>query len=325
MTQVKATTRVVVFSDSSADFMKELYAQFPEVVFTICDKYANLPKVLDRIRPQVVFATKFAGKNFPRETLLGSENLEWLSVAFAGVDGLYPWDDNRIVVTNAAGVAAQEMAQYAMASLFGLYQLFPYFASKQSEQIWAPKHIRSASGATIGLFGLGHTGKAIADSLSALGMRVVACRANPRPYKSIAQMFGADELHLMLGQVDATIACAALTPQTKDLFDQAVFKTMRPGSFFINMGRGELVVEQALIDMLNSGHLAGAALDVVRDEPMHETSNPLWRAPNLMITPHSCSEFDGWVTKTAQMFADNLERWLDGYPLENQVTSKRGY
>jgi phosphoglycerate dehydrogenase-like enzyme len=99
---------------------------------------------------------------------------------------------------------------------------------------------------------------------------------------------------------------------------------MRPGSYFVNMGRGDIVLDDALIDALVKGHLAGAVIDVARTEPLPKSS-PLWNTPNLLITPHTSSEYEGWSRDAALMFADNLERWLMNKPLESRVYADRGY
>jgi phosphoglycerate dehydrogenase-like enzyme len=128
----------------------------------------------------------------------------------------------------------------------------------------------------------------------------------------------------MLAEVDVTVVCAALTPATRDLFDVQTFAAMRKGAYFINVARGGIVVEEALIDALRSGRLAGAVIDVTRAEPLPSDA-ALWDAPNLLITPHTSSEYEGWISRAAHMFADNLERWLAGDELLNRVYSQRGY
>ncbi len=128
----------------------------------------------------------------------------------------------------------------------------------------------------------------------------------------------------MLSEVDVTVVCTALTPATRDLFDASAFAAMRSGSYFINVARGGIVVEEALVGALRSGQLAGAVIDVARTEPL-PSGSPLWDAPNLLITPHTSSEYDGWVARAAAMFADNLQRWLNGKELLNRVYSHRGY
>ncbi len=190
--------------------------------------------------------------------------------------------------------------------------------------MWDYQPIRSAKGARVGLVGLGHTGEAVARLCRATGLSVIACRASPAPSELVDRVYAPAELRKLLSEVDVVAVCTALTAATRDLFDAKAFAAMPKGSYFINVARGAIVVEEALIDALRSHHLAGAVIDVARSEPLPSDS-PLWDAPNLLITPHTSSEFEGWVARAAEMFADNLQRWLDGKALLNRVYSHRGY
>lgn len=316
--------RILIFYDHPEEFIAELEVRYPQAEFFTCRTYEELPRSLASVMPSVVLAFKFEPKPFPRETILSCPTLKWLSVGFAGVDHVVPWDEARVVVTNAAGVAAREMAHYALAAVFGMFQEFPSFFRDQTARRWNYHLIRPARDATIGLVGLGHTGSEIARVFRALGHRVLACRARPAPSANVDAVYALDQLNEMLGMVDATIVCTALTPLTRELFDGARFAAMKRGSFFVNISRGAVVQEDALLQALKDGQLGGAVLDVVRSEPLREDSL-LWDAPNLLITPHTSSEYQGWFRDAALLFADNLGRWLAGKPLLNRVSSERGY
>jgi phosphoglycerate dehydrogenase-like enzyme len=319
-----AARDVIVLYDKPEEFLDAIVARFPQLRFHLCQRYADLDATIADVQPQIAFACKFEPKPFPRAALVGCPTLQWLSIGFAGVDHVVPWDDGKLVVTNASGVAAAEMAQYVLAAIFGLHQRFPYFARRQAERVWDYQLIRSATGARVGLVGLGHTGEAVARLCRAAGLSVVACRASSSPSDQVDRVYAPEELHAMLPEVDVTVVCAALTPATRDLIDATAFASMRKGAYFINVARGGIVVEDALIEALRSGRLAGAVIDVARTEPLPSDS-ALWDAPNLLITPHTSSEYEGWVARAAEMFADNLERWLAGQPLLNRVYSERGY
>src|SRR5438477_3006323 len=280
---------VLVFYDKPEEFLDSIVARFPSLRFHCCRRYADLDATIAKVRPQIAFACKFEPKPFPRAALIDCPTLEWLSIGFAGVDHIVPWDDVKLVVTNASGVAAKEMAQYVLAAIFGLHQRFPHFARRQAEGVWDYQLIRSASGARVGLIGLGHTGEAIARLCRPDGLSVVACRASASPSTLVVCIYPPGGLHAMLSEVDVTIVCAALTPATRDLLDAKAFAAMRKGSYFINVARGAIVVEAALIDALRSGQLAGAVIDVARTEPL-PANDALWDAPNLLITPHTSSE-----------------------------------
>lgn len=320
----RAAPRVLVYYDQPDDVLPRLRARFPALDFAVCRTYEELPPLLGTLKPDVIFAFKFAPRPFPRDALLSCPSLEWLSVAFAGLDVLLPWDDGALIVTNASGVAGIEMGHYAIAAILGLFHGFPELRARQSEKSWRLYVPRSARSATVGIVGLGHSGRVIARMARGVGLRVVACRARPEPSPDVDAIYPATDLHRMLGEVDATVLCAPLTAQTQNLFDARAFAAMKPGSYFVNLARGLIVREEALIEALKSGHLAGAFIDVARTEPL-PPSSPLWDTPNLSITPHCSSEYEGWVGNATDMFADNLERWIRGEPLENRVRSDRGY
>jgi phosphoglycerate dehydrogenase-like enzyme len=316
--------RVLLLYKHPEEIVHTLRARFPALQFHVCTRYADLPDAVASFQPHVAFASRFEPDPFPREALIECPSLRWLSLGVSGIDHVTPWSDDHLVVTNAAGVAAEEMAEYVLGAIFGLFQRIPYFARRQAEHVWDYRQITPARGATIGIVGLGRTGEAVARLCKLLGFPVFATRASEAHSENVDEIFGPHELHDMLAEVDVTVACAALTGATQDMFGADAFAAMRPGSYFINVGRGGLVVEEALVEALRSGHLGGAVIDVTRVEPLPADS-PLWDAPNLLITPHTSSEFAGWEARAAMMFADNLERWLKGEALHNRVFSARGY
>ena len=324
MTTTPNMPRVLIFSHEPDHYTAPLRARFPDLAIATCMTYADLPEALAKFHPVAVLGCKFERKPWPRQVIFDCPSLRWLSVTAAGIEHLTPWDDDRVMVTNFAGIAATEMAHYVLAAIFGLHQGFAHFFKQQFHKRWDYQLVRSSRNLTIGLVGLGHTGMAIAKAARALGLKVVACRSSNTPSDAVDAVYGPDQLHAMLSAVDVTVVCTALTPDTMDLIDEAAFAAMRPGSYFVNVARGKVVVEEALISALQSGHLAGAVIDVARQEPL-PANDPLWDAPNLLITPHTCSDFIGWEVEAAQLFGDNLARFAAGEPLQNRAYSKRGF
>ena len=316
--------KILIFYDKPQEFLPALQQRFTSKQFSICTSYQDLDAALEQERPEIAFACKFEPRAFPREAFVNCPSLKWLSVGFAGVDHVVPWDDKKLVVTNAAGVAAEEMAQYALAAIFGLFQRFPYFAKQQAQKKWDYQTIRSASGACVGLIGMGNTGVAIAKVCKALGLKTVAYRSRLEPSSNVDHVYAGAQMHEMLAQCDVAVVCAALTPATRSIIDAQAINAMKRGSYLINISRGALVDESALIAALKSGQLGGAVIDVACTEPL-PTSDPLWDAPNIVITPHTSSEYEGWQADAANMCAENLKRWEHGVPLLNRVYSDRGY
>lgn len=316
--------RVLIFYDRPEEFLPQFRVRFPSLKFSVCRSYAGVAGSLAEVRPQIILAYNFEPGPFPRGEILASEGLLWLSSTSAGIDHVAPWDDTKLIVTGGAAVAATQMAHYALAAILGMFHGFPQAFADQVARRWNYRLNRSTRNATVGLVGAGRSGRQIARVARAVGLKVVACRVRSDPCEDVDAIYPASELHRMLRAVDATVVCAALTPSTKDLFGPAAFAAMKPGSYFINIARGAIVQEEALIDALARGHLAAAVIDVARTEPL-PPSSPLWSAPNLLITPHSSGDYDGWAKDEALMFADNLERWLANAPLQNRVRSDRGY
>ena len=142
---------VLIFYDQPEVFLPGLSVRFPAVKFSVCRSYEQLPALLVETQPQIILAYKFEPKPFPRAAILSCEGLRWLSVAFAGMDGVVPWDDTRVTVTNASGVAAIEMGHYALAAILGLFHAFPALFAMQTAKSWKYRVIRSARNATVSM------------------------------------------------------------------------------------------------------------------------------------------------------------------------------
>ncbi|HEX6119087.1 MAG TPA: D-2-hydroxyacid dehydrogenase, partial [Dongiaceae bacterium] len=167
-------------------------------------------------------------------------------------------------------------------------------------------------------------GQAIAKLAKALGMQVVGVRAHPRPTANVDRVEPIERLHDLLRLADYVAICLPLTPATRGLIDGAAFQALKPGAILVDISRGAIVREAALIDALKDGHLAGAVLDVFEVEPL-PPDHPLWAMENVIVTPHCSSVYDGWERRAIEMFCDNLDRWLAGAPLENVVDPGMGY
>ena len=317
--------KLVVHSDKPDLFLDILKRRHPKVDLACCTDYESLPATLAREQPEVMFTIKFGGTpGFPRAAILGSEALRWVSVGGSGTDHLAPWDAARLTVTNAAGVAADVMAQYVIGGILHFTLGFPAFARDQHDQRWASGSVASVSGRTIAILGLGKTGQAIARLAKALGMRVIGVRARPGPTANVDRVEPIERQHDLLGLADYVAVCLPLTPATRGLIDAAAFQALKPGAILVDVSRGGIVREAALLGALKGGRLAGAVLDVFEAEPL-PPGHSLWTMENVIITPHCSSVYDGWERRAVEMFCDNLDRWLAGAPLEDIVDPDRGY
>ncbi len=174
------------------------------------------------------------------------------------------------------------------------------------------------------IIGLGEIGRRVAIHCRHLGMRVLGMRRQGGTVNEIDEAITRDELPEALGRADIISVHVPLIDSTRNLLDQQAFGQMKPGVIIVNTSRGGVMDENALIQALESGHVAGAHLDVFAEEPLPE-DNPLWDVDNLVITPHVSDSVTDWETRFALFFADNLEHWLAGEPLMKVIDSDRGY
>lgn len=254
--------------------------------------------------------------------------LRWVQAIGAGIDHLTDSglpDD--CIITNAAGVAATPIAEFAIGRLLAVWKCFGAIDEQQRAHQWKVTFGKLVEGQTLGIIGLGAIGSEVAIRARAFGMHTIGTR---RSYKegdvhhAVDELYGTSHLHDVLARCDAVIVSAPGTQETENLFDTGAFAAMKPGAVFCNVGRGSLVDEAALIDALTSGHLGAAILDVTREEPL-PAEDPLWDAPNIFISPHSSASQERYNDKLFALFADNLGRYLRGEELRNVVDRSLGY
>jgi phosphoglycerate dehydrogenase-like enzyme len=316
--------RVLLHFDKTALFSDLVRERFPDAEIRCCNTYADLPRVLQEFAPVVLFCIKFENRPYPRDAVLECRSLQWVSNGGAGVDHLTPWDPRRLIVTNAAGVASEVMATYVLGGILALAMGFPRFLDNKARQQWQWQYVESVIGRTLVVVGLGHTGQAVARLAHGMGMRVVGTRARPRPTEHVARVFSSEELPAALALGDYVVISVPLLEGTHHLIDAGAMESMKPGARLVDVSRGGVVDEKALVDALRSGKLGGAVLDVFEREPL-PPSSPLWKLDNVILTPHCSSVYQGWERRTAEMFCDNLDRWMVGEALENVVDPARGY
>jgi phosphoglycerate dehydrogenase-like enzyme len=280
-------------------------------------------------------ADALLGQGLEAESLARASRLRWVQLPTAGVRGaLFPeLVESPVVVTNARGVHAVPMAEHLLALMLALVRRLPEARDLQRAGRWGQAELWAGGpafdeldGKTLGVVGPGAVGSALAVRAHALGMRVVAVRrrpAEPLP-PGVAEARGEAELPWLLAQSDFVADCLPHTARTRGRFGAAEFAAMRPGARFLNVGRGQTVDEAALVGALESGHLAGAGLDVTAAEPL-PAGSPLYALPQVLLTPHVSGTSRRFWERAGELLADNLERFLDGRPLRNVVDKREGY
>ncbi|GAC1619080.1 MAG: D-2-hydroxyacid dehydrogenase [Ktedonobacteraceae bacterium] len=273
-------------------------------------------------------------------------HLRWIQLYSAGADRLVttPLFQADIMITTASGVHAINIAEYVFTMTQAWYRQLPQLLVWKQRKEWgADKEstktaIEELHGKTIGIVGYGSIGRQIARLAQAYGMRILAMqRGNNHkdsgfsfpdvgdPEGTLPQRYYTfDQLHDMLQECDIVVVAVPLTAETKAMFNTQAFQAMKNSAFFVNIARGDICDEAALIHALEQKHIAGAALDVFEQEPLPSTS-PLWDLPNVLMSPHNSGVTPHYNERAATIFEENLRRYLAGHPMYNLVDKQRGY
>ncbi|WNF48913.1 D-2-hydroxyacid dehydrogenase [Pseudomonas sp. SG20056] len=248
---------------------------------------------------------------------------QWLQSTWAGITPLLAKDlPTDYALTRAVGIFGQVMAEYVLCHLLAHErQLFAALAS-QVEQRWDNRLPRSLAGRKVLIVGTGDIGLSVAQFLAPFGIELLGIASRPRNLPPFRQVAGLDELPSLAAEADYLINLLPDTPATRDIYDAELFAACKTSALFINAGRGVAVVDQALVSALQRGQLAGAVIDVCRQEPL-PAGHPFWDAPRLLLTGHSAAPTDPRLL--VQLFVDNLQRWRADKALVGQVDFTRGY
>ena len=272
--------------------------------------------------------------------LAHAPKLRWVHSATSGVErALTPTARARgITVTNARGVFSRPIAEHVLLMILALSRRLPQLLELQRERTWQPLEGRELRDLTVGIVGYGSLGRAVAALLTAFGSRIIATRRRPDapddpgaggdddfPVAAhLDKVFGPGDLHSLLAESDVVVLAAPLTPETENMIDEQALAAMKRDAWLINVARGRLIDEGALIRALRDGRIGGAALDVFREEPLGPGS-PFWDVPNLVVTPHTAWSSARVLDRSIDLFCDNLRRFRAGEPLRNVVDPSAGY
>ncbi|MCC7445812.1 MAG: D-2-hydroxyacid dehydrogenase [Anaerolineae bacterium] len=255
--------------------------------------------------------------------------LKWIQATSAGIGQAvkrYGYDTRtNWVFTTASGIHARPLAEFVMMAVLMFAKDYQYLQDKQAAQQWQRYCSTELVGKTLAIIGLGKIGQETAKLAKAFDMRVIGSRRHPdRPVAHVDKLYGPDELPALLREADYLALACPHTPETENLIGAKELATLPRGAVLINIARGAVVDQNALIEALQTGHLRGAALDVFSPEPLPK-GNPLWEMPNVLISPHSASTADTENQKLTTLFIDNLNRYLKGEPLINKLDTVKLY
>jgi phosphoglycerate dehydrogenase-like enzyme len=268
-----------------------------------------------------------------RETLQAmlpkATRVKWIHVRYAGLDHVvFPeLIASSIPFTNGRGTFSQSLAEFVLGAVLYFAKDFARMRRSQKAAKWEPFDVLEISKQTMGIVGYGDIGRACAWRAKAMGMRVLALRRRPALSAGDPHVDGVyawDDRLKMIAECDYVVAAAPLTPETKGMLSEAEFAAMKPGAVIINVGRGPVIDEPAMIKTLESGRIKGAGLDVTSVEPLPADS-PLYRLDNVLLSPHCADHTADWFDDAMLFFLKQLERFRGGKPLENVVDMWRGY
>ena len=290
-------------------------------------RYATADELPEAIAgAEVLFAYDFFSTAIP-DAWPAADALEWIHVASTGVDAILSPEvrDSDVVLTNSRGVFDASIAEYVLAQVLAFAKDLPQSTRLQQAHRWVHRESERVAGTRALVVGTGQIGRAIARLLRAVGVEVSGSGRRARDDDpDFGTVTAQEDLHHALAAADWVVCIAPLTDATRGMFDAAAFRAMPDHARFINVGRGESVVTDDLVDALRSGTIAGAALDVFDTEPLPQ-DHPLWDLAGVHITPHSSGDFIGWRDELVRLFADNFARWVDDEPLRHVVDTSLGY
>ncbi len=290
----------------------------------IVERSESREDAIERARDaEIVFAGHFSDALWKN-----ARRLKWVQSGGAGIERFMTPDfiASSIVLTNAAGVYAIPIADHVMAFVLHFCRGFNRMLRNQIGRHWShdtePDELIDK---TIGIVGLGGIGTEVARRAKAFGMRVIATRRRPElPSEFADEVRGADDLHWLLAESDYVALCSALTQNTHKLIGEEELGKMKAAAYIINIGRGGLIDEPALIAALKAGIIAGAGLDVFAEEPL-PIGSPLWEMPQVLVTPHASGSSPRSHERLMDLFSENVRRYAAGEPLLNVVDKGEGY
>lgn len=270
-----------------------------------------------------------ASRDLVQQVFALAPRLRWVHSRSAGLDSLlFPaLVDSPVPLTNSSGVYSPSLGEFVALGVLFFAKDLHRMQRNQAAGRWAPYDVDMAEGSTMGIVGYGDIGRAAARLAKALGMRVLALRRRPEQSQGdplVDEVMGNDRLHELMARSDYVVVTAPLTPDTRGLVSAQAIAAMKPAAVMINVGRGAVIDEPALIDALRHRRIRGAALDVFAQEPLPE-GHPMYGLDNLLLSPHCADHTRTWIDDAMVFFTGNLERFLRGEPLRNVVEKRLGY
>ncbi|MGB2621609.1 MAG: D-2-hydroxyacid dehydrogenase [Candidatus Acidiferrum sp.] len=257
-------------------------------------------------------------------------NLLWVHARSAGLDKiLFPeLAESSVTLTNGTGVFSAALGEFVLGAILYFAKDFRRMIRNQNAGVWEEFDVLPIAGQTVGILGYGDIGRAVATRARAMGMRVLAIKRHASASSAadplVEQMYSPERRIEMISRCDYVVIAAPLTPETKDMIGEQELRAMKPTAVIINVGRGPVINEEALVAALSSGRIAGAALDVFDQEPL-PPGHPFYKLENVLLSPHCADHTPDWLDNAMVFFAEQYQRFRGGQPLLNVVDKKLGY
>lgn len=335
---IAAVDERISVKDGLASFVKDLRRRGKEGAYIDrLEKQAALGGYWQKVAAQEDLDTLLAEAEvifgtivFPDDLLLRAPRLKWVHIANVGVERYLATDmfKGNMTVTNSRGALAIPIAEHVLTFMCMLAKNASRILSNQQNERWERFVTMELRDRVVGILGLGAIGNEVARLARGIGMKVIATRRSTtkreRSVLGVDEIFPLKDLPQMLGESDFVVIAAPLTAETRGMVSEAELRAMKPTSSIINIARGAIIDQAALVKALKEGWIAGAGLDVVETEPL-PPGNELWRMPNVIISPHMAGSSDGRPRRLVDLFCENLKRYLAGEKLVNVIDPKKAY
>jgi phosphoglycerate dehydrogenase-like enzyme len=311
--------KVIYVYGLAGEAVQKFESAFPQKKIRALNDKADLEASIGDIEVIFVFRP-------PRGVWSGARRLRLIQTIGAGVDSVIPAPDlpPSVRITNARGVHSEQMSEYAILMMLAFARQLPQVLANQRARHWQSFLPGSLAGKTCSILGMGTIGQAVAERAKQFDMRVIGIQRQPKPSRCADEILPPEQTQRALQLADYLIVILPKTPQTTNLLNPKILADLKSDAVLINMSRGGIVDEAEVANMLSSGRLRGAALDVFEEEPLPKSSD-LWMTPNLIVTPHVAGLVSGYLDRVLEIFIDNVRRLEDGKPLRNEVDRELGY
>jgi len=285
-----------------------LQPKFPGVSFHAFTNQGEIGDIIEKTDILVAHGTAVS-----EQLIRKASKLRWIQTLGTGVDSFLKLQSLKkdVLITSARGIHGPQMSEMAVLLMLALNRNFPHIVRNQDRRDWERWPAKLLYQKKVGILGVGVIGEEIAHKCKAFGMTVLGIDIVKRKVEAVDHFYGPEELLRVIPEVDYFVVVAPSTPQTQKLVGAKVLSSMKPTSFLINIARGAIIDEEALIDALRAGRIAGAALDVFCEEPL-PTDHPFWGMHNVIITPHIGGLSDIYVEQVLSILEENLRRFLKG-------------